>query len=298
MSRTLIDSVATDITAESGKSTVKASLKIPAWVSYAGDSLAVEFATRVIDHHSANTNTWTAMDSVVVIKTGDSLPAPATINVSSITLAFSNKNDSVKIGASGTISVSILPLLASDQTIIWSLSDSSIVSVNTATGKLTGLKTGTVTVTVASVATPSVKGTIVIKVWVVPFNVETFVGDVPQGAVIVDTLSTKYLKIRLNGWNTAFAIVPLTFVKGEKVTFSYWYAQDTSSATSASVQAFIQFMQSTSAAEDLSITDKPASTKAKTITATLKADTVNQLQLAAQLTSGSWSAVAGSISLH
>jgi hypothetical protein len=72
--RTLIDSLATDITAESWKSVVNVSFKIPEGVSYAGDSLTVEFATRVWDHHAVNTNSWTGMDSIFVSKTGIYVP--------------------------------------------------------------------------------------------------------------------------------------------------------------------------------------------------------------------------------
>ncbi len=101
--------------------------------------------------------------------------------------------------------------------------------------------------------------------------------------------------MRLNAWSTAFPVAKMIFTANEKVTFSYKYAQDTSSVTAASVQAFVQFMMANATEENISITDKPASTTVKSITATLKADTINQLQLAAQLTSGSWSAVAGPI---
>jgi len=91
------------------------------------------------------------------------------------------------------------------------------------------------------------------------------------------------LKVRLNAWSTAFPIAPLTFYKNTTVNFSYKYDQDTSSVTAASVQAFVQFMKSGATAENIAITDKPASTTIKQLSAALKADTVNQLQLAAQL---------------
>ncbi len=89
-SRTLIDSIATDITAESGKSLIKVTFKIPAGVSYVGDNLAVEFASRVYDHHSVNTNTWTAMDSVVVIKTGVYNPPVANYTITTYKLPIVN----------------------------------------------------------------------------------------------------------------------------------------------------------------------------------------------------------------
>ncbi len=74
--RKLIDSVATDVTSAGWKSLVIASLKLPANSSYAGDSLVVEFATRVVDHHAVNTNTWAAADSIVVTK---SIVAPIAV---------------------------------------------------------------------------------------------------------------------------------------------------------------------------------------------------------------------------
>ena len=128
-----------------------------------------------------------------------------------------------------------------------------------------------------------------------PLDLTTMLGDIPAGATIVDTLSQRFLKIRLNAWNTAFPVAKMIFTANEKVTFSYKYAQDTSSVAASTVQAFVQFMMANATEENISITDKPASTTVKSITATLKADTINQLQLAAQLTSGSWSAVAGPI---
>jgi hypothetical protein len=68
--RTLIDSIATDVTSASWKSLITASFKLPANVSYAGDSLIVEFATRVVDHYAVNNNTWAGADSISILKTG------------------------------------------------------------------------------------------------------------------------------------------------------------------------------------------------------------------------------------
>ncbi len=66
--RKLIDSIATDVTSASWNSLVTATFKLPANTSYVGDSLVVEFATRVVDHHAVNNNTWAAADSIVVTK--------------------------------------------------------------------------------------------------------------------------------------------------------------------------------------------------------------------------------------
>jgi len=83
-------------------------------------------------------------------------------------------------------------------------------------------------------------------------------GDIPAGATIVDTLNQRFLKMRLNAWSTAFPVAKMIFTANEKVTFSYKYAQDTSSVTAASVQAFVQFMMANATEENISITDKPA----------------------------------------
>jgi hypothetical protein len=71
--RMLIDSIATDVTSAVWNSFVTVSIKIPADASYVGDSLVVEFATRVVDHHVLNNNTWAAADSISVIKKTDEM---------------------------------------------------------------------------------------------------------------------------------------------------------------------------------------------------------------------------------
>jgi hypothetical protein len=68
--RKLIDSIAVDVTSASWKSLITVSFKLPASVSYAGDSLIIEFATRVVDHHAINNNTWAGADSISILKTG------------------------------------------------------------------------------------------------------------------------------------------------------------------------------------------------------------------------------------
>ncbi len=121
-----------------------------------------------------------------------------------------------------------------------------------------------------------------------PLDLTTMLGDVPVGATVIDSTGTRWLKIRVNGWNTAFPVQKMVFVPKEKVTFSYKYDKDTSAFTASSVQAFFQFMKAGATYEDIPVTDNPASTKVKSLTTTLKADTINQLQVAAQNNS-SWS---------
>jgi hypothetical protein len=127
-----------------------------------------------------------------------------------------------------------------------------------------------------------------------PFNLVTFTGDLPAGDSIVTMNGIKYLKIRVNGWNTSLNIAPIVTYGNTTLTFSYKYAQDTSSYTNTGVQAFVQFLNS-SWGSKISITDNPASDTFKQIKTTLKADTLAVLQLAVQQTSGSWSAVSGPI---
>ena len=67
--RKLIDSIATIVTSAAWDTLVKVSFKLPSNVSYIGDSLIVEFATRVVDHHAVNNNTWAGADSIIVTKT-------------------------------------------------------------------------------------------------------------------------------------------------------------------------------------------------------------------------------------
>ena len=84
--RKLIDSIATDVTSLTWNSLVSVSFKLPAKAIYAGDSLVVEFATRVVDNNMVNNNTWAASDSIVVTKKD----VAQTVNsVNSATLTFS-----------------------------------------------------------------------------------------------------------------------------------------------------------------------------------------------------------------
>jgi len=76
------------------------------------------------------------------------------------------------------------------------------------------------------------------------FNLATFEGDAPAGDTIVTISGTKYLKVRLNAWNTDFSVAPIITSAFSTYKFSYIYDQDTSSVATSGVQAFIQFMNS------------------------------------------------------
>jgi hypothetical protein len=67
--REIIDSVAIDVTSLLwNRQLVKAVFKLPANSDYVGDSLVVEFATRVKNVDNVSNNTWSNLDSVVVYK--------------------------------------------------------------------------------------------------------------------------------------------------------------------------------------------------------------------------------------
>lgn len=205
-------------------------------------------------------------------------------------------NDTIKT-AGGTLQLTakITATNAYDTTVMWSVVNGTGAATISSTGLLKGSANGIVYAKACAKDASGLKDSvkIVLTNQIIPFNLVTFAGDIPAGDSIVTISGKKYLKVRLNGWSTAFPIVPLTFYKNTTVKFSYKYGQDTSSVASSKVQAFVQFMQSVGTYENFPITDKPASDTIKTVTQLLKADTVNQLQLAAQLTSGSWSAIAG-----
>ena len=75
----------------------------------------------------------------------------ALVPVESISL---NKNDlSLEVSKSETLTVSVLPEDATKKDVEWSSSDESVVKIEN--GKVTAVKSGTVTITVKSVADPS-----------------------------------------------------------------------------------------------------------------------------------------------
>jgi hypothetical protein len=192
--RTIIDSIATDITAMSTKTKITVNFKIPDGAAYAGDSLVVEFASRVVDHNKVNTSTWTLLDDI------------------------------------------------------------SVTSV---------------------------------------FNLITFEGKLPTGSVFDTINGVPFLKVRLNGWNTTFNIVPIVAYNIDTVKYTYQYSPDTTSTyTNANTEAFVQFMGNTG--NNQNIGDYPSSATPKSLTKVLIADTFNALQLAG-FQHASWKAINGSL---
>ncbi len=125
-----------------------------------------------------------------------------------------------------------------------------------------------------------------------PFNLETFEGTVPAGGSIVTIDTTKYLKIRLNGWNTEFPISPIIINAPSTLSFTYKYDKDTSTYIGA-VRAFVQFFDTTH--HNISIVDDPISNALKNLAFNLSTDTLASIQLAAQTETGGWPALAGPI---
>ncbi|MGC8824718.1 MAG: T9SS type A sorting domain-containing protein [Bacteroidales bacterium] len=127
----------------------------------------------------------------------------------------------------------------------------------------------------------------------VPFNLQTFEGDVPAGCSIDTINGVPYLKVQVDGWNTFFDIEPIACTGYTTLAFSYKYEKDTSTNT-LPVQAFFQLI-SADWSNKSALTDNPASETIKNLSGTPKVGTYSKLQLAVQQTSGSWSAIAGPV---
>jgi hypothetical protein len=126
-----------------------------------------------------------------------------------------------------------------------------------------------------------------------PFDLTTFEGDVPTGATFDTIDGTQYLKVRLDGWNTAFAIAPIIVANIDTVKYTYKYSPDTTSTyTNANTEAFVQFMKKGTTASNTGVGDFPSSDTLKPLAKILKADTFNVLQLAG-FQHVSWNAING-----
>lgn len=114
----------------------------------------------------------------VSVKGQPEIKATCTITVKSSSIAvtkltLSESSAEVSIGKTLTLSCTIEPSNATNKELIWSSSDETIATVD-AQGVVTGVKAGTVTITVASKSNPSVKA--ICTVTVVG---ETSIDDVP-----------------------------------------------------------------------------------------------------------------------
>ena len=114
----------------------------------------------------------------VSVKGQPEIKATCTITVKSSSIAvtkltLSESSAEVSVGKTLTLSCTIEPSNATNKELIWSSSDETIATVD-AQGVVTGVKAGTVTITVASKSDPSVKATCTVTV-----VGETSIDDVP-----------------------------------------------------------------------------------------------------------------------
>lgn len=114
----------------------------------------------------------------VSVKGQPEIKATCTITVKSSTIAvtkltLSQTTAEVSVGKTLTLSCTIEPTDATNKELVWSSFDETIATVD-AQGVVTGVKAGTVTITVASKSDPSVKATCTVTV-----VGETSIDDVP-----------------------------------------------------------------------------------------------------------------------
>lgn len=114
----------------------------------------------------------------VSVKGQPEIKATCTITVKSSTIAvtkltLSQSSAEVSVGKTLTLSCTIEPTDATNKELVWSSFDETIATVD-AQGVVTGVKAGTVTITVASKSDPSVKATCTVTV-----VGETSIDDVP-----------------------------------------------------------------------------------------------------------------------
>lgn len=114
----------------------------------------------------------------VSVKGQPEIKATCTITVKSSSIAvtkltLSESSAEVSVGKTLTLSCTIEPSNATNKELIWSSSDETIATVD-AQGVVTGVKAGTVTITVASKSNPSVTATCTVTV-----VGETSIDDVP-----------------------------------------------------------------------------------------------------------------------
>lgn len=114
----------------------------------------------------------------VSVKGQPEIKATCTITVKSSTIAvtkltLSESSAEVSVGKTLTLTCTIEPTNATNKELVWSSSDKTIATVD-AEGVVTGVKAGTVTITVASKSDPSVKATCTVTV-----VGETSIDDVP-----------------------------------------------------------------------------------------------------------------------
>jgi uncharacterized protein YjdB len=125
---------------------------------------------------------------------------------SSITLS-PNSTQTVNVGASLVITPTILPNNAANQSITWSSSDVTIATVD-GTGKINGLKAGTVTITATSNAISTVKSSLIVivnnvlisSINVTPTALNLIIGQVTQ---LTASIAPSNATLKTFKWSTS-----------------------------------------------------------------------------------------------
>jgi hypothetical protein len=112
----------------------------------------------------------------------------------------------------------------------------------------------------------------------------------PEGMEIVEEDGQKLLKVKVNGWNSNLAITPFEVGDNNKMTLSVKYAEGTSGFDGSIIQTFVQAGAKDGSTFSASINPSPAELT-EIITDARPNTVVNNLQIAAQQTSGDWVAI-------
>jgi uncharacterized protein YjdB len=154
---------------------LNATLLIPQGTVPAGDSVILEISARAytISTHLINMNdrdAWMSFDQVSVEK------LIAVVHPTSITLSFDTPGDSIRVESTGTMSAVFTPEGTTYKDVTWSVSDAGSIATIDASGILTGVKKGIVTVTATSTDN-GVKGTKNIKIYSKPTGISLAAAD-------------------------------------------------------------------------------------------------------------------------
>jgi len=116
------------------------------------------------------------------------------------------------------------------------------------------------------------------------------VSTLPEGMEIVDEGGVKLLKVKVNAWSSNLPITPFEVGENNKMTVKTKYEAGTSGVEGANAQCFIQPTGEGGVSFSATINPAPADLT-EIISDTKPNTTVNNLQIAAQQTSGNWDAL-------
>ena len=153
-------------------------------VSEAGVVTAAKVGTATITVVSADDNTKQATCVVTVVNT--------VVAVESVTLDKATL--SVKVSETAPLAATVAPADATNKEVTWTSSDPAVATVSSA-GVVSGIKAGTATVTVASVADPTKKATCAVTVTATPAPVPVPVSGVAlnKTALVIEVADTELL---------------------------------------------------------------------------------------------------------